>query len=145
MKISNGARSSFVCESNCRKFGNCAYFEFKKLSGRMGRCTLYEHMSLEPGHPRSVSGLKDCGNSQKLFQHDTCTLKDRKPSLKHTRTWRNLRSAEICRKRCDGEPSCESWEWQKSRERDRNGDCHAYKMDFRTSANSFSGPVECRV
>jgi len=145
IKISNGARSSYACESNCRKVGNCAYFEYKKLSGRMGRCTLYEHIKLEPGHSRSVSGLKDCGKSQKLFQYDTCTLKDRKPTLKHLTTWRNLRSAELCRKRCDGEPKCESWEWQKSRESDRSGVCHAYKMDFRSSANSFSGPVECRV
>ena len=93
----------------------------------------------------AVSGLKNCGKKQELFKYDTCTLKDKKPVLKYVTSWRSLPSAQQCKERCDGETKCQIWEWQKFRKSDQVGDCHAYTMDFRTSANSMSGPVECRV
>ena len=144
-KTFNRVKSSFDCETTCRKKSDCAYFEWQKVNGRNGRCTIYEHVILEPGHLKSVSGLKNCGKFQELFDNDTCTLRDKKPVLKYVTTWRSLPSAQQCKQRCDGEKKCQVWEWQKFRLSDGEGDCHAYTMDFRTSANSMSGPVECRV
>ena len=144
-KTFNRVKSSFDCETTCRKSSDCAYFEWQKVNGQNGRCTIYKHLIFEPRHTKSVSGLKNCGKKQELFKYDSCTLKDKKPVLKYVTTWKNLPSAQQCKQRCNGEKKCQVWEWQKFRHSDQDGDCHAYTMDFRTSANSMSGPVECRV
>ena len=145
IKTFKRVRSSQDCETSCRKTNDCAFFEWQKVDGRNDRCTIYEHLTLEPGHKNSVSGLKKCSKFQELFEFDTCTMRDKKPVLKYVTTWRSLPSAQECKNRCDGETECQSWEWQKFRSTSQTGDCHAYRMDFRTHVNSISGPVECRV
>ena len=44
------------CQTRCRKTQECAYYEWHKLDGRNDYCVLFEHLTLEEGHPDSVSG-----------------------------------------------------------------------------------------
>ena len=145
MKTFNRVRSSQDCETICRKRSDCAFFEWRRIAGRNDRCTIYEHIFLALGRMNSISGMKRCSKVQKLFEKSTCTLRNKKPVLKYVTTWRNLPSAQECKLRCDGEKKCQSWEWQKLRSSSRTGNCHAYRMDFRISANSISGPVKCQA
>jgi len=141
-KTLNPIKSTFDCEQTCRKDSKCGHFEWHKLSSRNGRCILYNHVFLESGHPNSIAGMKRCSNTQQLFNGRVCTLKDKKPVVKYVKSWRGVRSAGQCKRKCDGERRCEFWQL---RTYGRSSTCHAYEVGFRKSTNSYSGPVECTI
>merc|ERR1711872_321002 len=65
-QIFNGVTSESDCQTRCRKTQECSYYEWHKLDGQNDFCVLFEHLTLEEGHPESVSGLTKC-NSFKNF------------------------------------------------------------------------------
>jgi len=138
-QIFNGVTSESDCQTRCRKTQECSYYEWHKLDGQNDFCVLFEHLTLDEGHPDSVSGLTKCNSFQELFETDTCYLKDSRPILQKIRS-KSLPSADICKSECASLDECESWEWQTS-----SSKCHLYKMFFKKQTNSYSGPVICKT